>query len=261
MEDTGRAFDKIAEDYDLYRTAYPMDFIRAVLGVLPDHEPGLVCEIGPGSGQATIRLAELGYSVTGVEPGAELLAIAKRRLAKYSGVNFIHNTFQHASIAESSFDIVFAANALHWVPESDRFVKPFNLLKPGGHLVAVWRWDHPLSGALGGDLNKIVSEYVPKWKVDTLLDYEEHVLSFFRGLISTRMFTQSQLRRIPYSFEITSDSYSAWLGTMGMVAELTEEARAGLCKRVKNRIDQAGGKIIESGETVILVGRRPFTSL
>ena len=65
MTEPALTFTTIAEDYDRYRTAYPADFIEAVLRV-PGRELGKkLCEVGSGSGQATIRLLELGYD-TGI---------------------------------------------------------------------------------------------------------------------------------------------------------------------------------------------------
>ena len=72
-------FGQVAELYARSRPGYlPQvfdDLIR--LSGLP--EGGDILEIGPGTGQATVPLAERGYRVTGVEPDAAMAAKAQRR--------------------------------------------------------------------------------------------------------------------------------------------------------------------------------------
>jgi 16S rRNA A1518/A1519 N6-dimethyltransferase RsmA/KsgA/DIM1 with predicted DNA glycosylase/AP lyase activity len=83
MSEPGLSFNKIAGDYDRYREAYPIDFIKMVLEVVCNRQPSKICEIGCGTGQATIRLADLGYSILCVEPGSDLLEIVRARLKNY----------------------------------------------------------------------------------------------------------------------------------------------------------------------------------
>jgi len=257
MDETGKAFDTIAADYDRYRAAYPRDFIDMVLSALPGITSGNVCEIGPGSGQATIHLADLGYSITAVEPGADLLELARKRLSGHSEVAFINSPFEEAPLQKDAFDVIFAANALHWVPSRTRWTKPYEILKPGGYVLAVWRWDHPLTGDVGREVNQLLVDQVPGWKIDTMREYEDHVLSFFREMTALDLFTQCQLRRIPYEFEVSSEAYAQWLSTMGMLAKLDPNTRQRVCAGVKERVDRSGGKLSESGETVILTCRKP----
>jgi 16S rRNA A1518/A1519 N6-dimethyltransferase RsmA/KsgA/DIM1 with predicted DNA glycosylase/AP lyase activity len=43
-------------------------------------------EIGPGTGPATVTLAERGYRVVAVELGAAMAAVARRDLARFPAV-------------------------------------------------------------------------------------------------------------------------------------------------------------------------------
>lgn len=258
MDQVGLAFDRVAEEYNRYRSAYPLDFIKSVLATLPGHAPGEVCEIGCGSGQATIRLAELGYKVTAIEPGPELLKLAQRNIENSKHVKFVGATFELAALKNDSFDLIFAANSLHWVSPELRFKKPFTILKPGGHMLAVWRWNHPFSGPVSKVLDRFLTSCVSGWTSDSREDFEQYSLSFFRAMIELRCFWQCQLRRIPYEFEMTSEGYSNWLSTMAKVAALSPEVRRKTLEGVRQRIDNLGGRLYQSGETVIIVGRKPW---
>jgi protein-L-isoaspartate O-methyltransferase len=70
-------FDEAAERYDRTRPGYPpavFDDLAELAGVGPGRR---VLEIGPGTGQATVPLAERGCRIVAVELGAGLAAVAQ----------------------------------------------------------------------------------------------------------------------------------------------------------------------------------------
>lgn len=86
------------------------------------------------SDAATIRLADIGFDITCVEPGTRLLDLARKRLERYSNVSFVESPFESAELSLSEFDVVFAAQSLHWVPEQFRFARSAEILKPSGYI-------------------------------------------------------------------------------------------------------------------------------
>lgn len=257
MTEPGMTFDAIADDYDRYRETYPADFITDVLSTIPKSAPGRLCEIGCGSGQATIRLADIGFEITCIEPGGRLLDIARKRLERYSNVSFVESPFESADLRLSEFDVVFAAQSLHWVPPQFRFARSAEILKPSGYILAVWRWNHPLSGRLGTKLNEIFSENVPAYKIETIDEFELGALGYFNELVASKCFRQCQVRRVPYGWNKDAELYVNCISTWSQLAALTEEERNRVCQMVRHEIDLAGGQIYESGETVIISGQKP----
>ena len=74
-------FDEAAETYQRTRPVCPpqlFDDLVRLAGLAPGDR---VADIGCGTGQATVPLAERGMAVTAVELGAGLAAVARRRLA------------------------------------------------------------------------------------------------------------------------------------------------------------------------------------
>ncbi|MEY4669559.1 MAG: hypothetical protein RL518_2258 [Pseudomonadota bacterium] len=257
MTEPGMTFDTIADDYDRYRESYPADFITDVLSTIPQRAPGRLCEIGCGSGQATIRLADIGFDITCVEPGGRLLDLARKRLERHSNVSFVGSPFESAELRLGEFDVVFAAQSLHWVPPQFRFARSAELLKPSGYMLAVWRWNHPLSGRLGAKINAIFSENVPVYKIETMDQFEQGALEYFNQLVASKCFRQCQVRRIPYGWSKDAEPYVNWISTWSQLATLPEADRNRVCQMVRHEIDLAGGQIYESGETVIISGQKP----
>jgi SAM-dependent methyltransferase len=129
-------FDGIADAYEV-RPPYPdwlFDRLRTVHGVGPGH---VVLEIGPGSGQATIPLLDLGCRVTAVELGANL---ADRLATRTAGrpIGIVRSSFEDADLPLGWFDTVLSASAFHWVDPDVGVPKAFDVLRPGGWFVLVW---------------------------------------------------------------------------------------------------------------------------
>src|SRR5205823_563423 len=95
-------------------------------------------EIGCGTGQATVPLAERGLEIVCVELGAGLAALARRRLARFPSVEVVHATFEEWEPPPGEpFDAVVGFTAFHWVDPELQYEKPARLLRRGGTLAVV----------------------------------------------------------------------------------------------------------------------------
>src|SRR5690349_21421644 len=96
-----------------------------------------VLEIGCGTGQATVALAEQGYRIVAVELGPDMAAVARRNLARFSSVEVITAAFEDWPLPDEPFDVVFSATAFHWIDPAIRVSKSADALRPGGVLATV----------------------------------------------------------------------------------------------------------------------------
>jgi SAM-dependent methyltransferase len=130
-------FDQDPERYDRARPGYPSALFDD-LADLTRIGPGTrVLEIGPGTGQATLPLAERGCQVVAVELGAELAAVARRNLARFPKVEVVTAAFEDWPLPPEPFDLVLAATAFHWIDPAVRVGKVADALRPGGSLATV----------------------------------------------------------------------------------------------------------------------------
>jgi SAM-dependent methyltransferase len=103
-----------------------------------------VAEIGAGTGQATVPLAERGLAVTAIELGAPLAAVARRRLAAFPAVEVVTSSFEDWEPAKTPFNAVVVVNSLHWIDPAVQYAKPAALLEPGSAMVVGGcRWARP----------------------------------------------------------------------------------------------------------------------
>src|SRR3981189_2596639 len=72
--------------YERVRPTYPEELFADLVGITGMHARSSVLEVGCGTGQATRSLAALGCSVTAVEPGADMAALARHRIPSFRHV-------------------------------------------------------------------------------------------------------------------------------------------------------------------------------
>src|ERR1700678_3000186 len=77
----GRVFDEIAAEYDRHRPAYPDELIDQACRIAGIGSGAAVLEVGCGSGQLTRSLVRRGLRVTALEPGINLMTLARQNLA------------------------------------------------------------------------------------------------------------------------------------------------------------------------------------
>ena len=126
-----RTFESVAALYDRVRPTYPDELFAELARSIPPG--GRILEIGPGTGQATLPLAERGFEVVGVELGAELAAFAREKLARFPNAQVVDAEFESWR-GTGSFDAVVAFTSFHWIDPALRYVKAASLLRPGGVL-------------------------------------------------------------------------------------------------------------------------------
>lgn len=91
-----------------------------------------ILDLGCGDGQLTLRLAEAGARMTGVDASAAMAAAARAR-----GVNAMEGNAEALPFGDASFDAVFSNAALHWVRDHDAMLAQVHrVLRPGGRFVA-----------------------------------------------------------------------------------------------------------------------------
>ncbi|NPV26547.1 MAG: methyltransferase domain-containing protein [Firmicutes bacterium] len=138
----GELFDSIAQRYDSwYRTelgSLVHQLEKEVVYDLLVPKPGeRVLDLGCGTGNYTIELAQMGLEVTGLDISSKMLAIAKEKAACLGlPINFIEGDITGIDLPSAQFDKVVSVTALEFFPEpATALAKVYNLLKPGGKMV------------------------------------------------------------------------------------------------------------------------------
>jgi SAM-dependent methyltransferase len=140
--DGRRLFGLDAAGYDRGRPGHAdevYDILRERCGARARSK---VLEVGPGTGQATRRLLDLGADpLVAVEPDPGLAGFLHTTFG--DRVEIRASTLEDAEL-EDDFDLAAAASSFHWVDEDQGLAKLREALQPGGW-VALW-WTAPGDG-------------------------------------------------------------------------------------------------------------------
>jgi SAM-dependent methyltransferase len=126
-----RSFGGVAGEYDRLRSG-PSD--ESLDWLLPA-DAADVLEIGAGTGILTRLLAARADHVTAVEPDERMRAVLSRSGVK-ADIRFGHG--EELPVDTSSYDVVIAASAWHWVDEARAVPESARVLRPGGRLALTW---------------------------------------------------------------------------------------------------------------------------
>ena len=98
-------------------------------------QPGeAILDLGCGTGDLSVRIAQAGAEVWGVDADPVMLAQAR---AKFPGLRFLQADAMALPDLGRTFDAVFSNAVLHWIPDLGRLAEGLaRVLRPGGRFVA-----------------------------------------------------------------------------------------------------------------------------
>ena len=128
----GQTFDAVAAAYDAQRSGYVSDMFSDIVDYGKLKPGDRVLEIGCGSGQATTGFLALGLDVTGVDPGAALIDLARNKFAGAGAVRFEVSSFEQWGSAGRRFELVAAGQSWHWLRAGLGYAKAADALAAHG---------------------------------------------------------------------------------------------------------------------------------
>jgi len=250
-EETERrlAFGAVADEYDRVRPRYPDALVDAVVeraGI------GRALEIGCGTGIATVPFAGRGMEITAVEPSAAMAAVARRRLAAFPRVRIEESEFEAWSAPPEPFDLVFCAQAWHWITPEARYGKAPSLLRDGGYLAV-------FANIVTSDLPEAQAAYA-RWAPERFTDrgpapsVEERIARLLDPMRAR--FREVEVLRWPWSRRFTAAEYVRLIATYSDHATVPEPRRTALLDAIAEAIENAGGTV-ERRYFAVLFGARP----
>lgn len=255
-------FNEDALLYDRARPGYPEELFDDLVALSGLPSGGRVLEIGCGTGQATLPMARRGFSILCVELGASLVAVARRNLAVFPGVEIVNADFEAWPVQEGAFDLVTAATALHWIDPSVRYHKIARALRPGG-AVAPFQHSHVQTDKEQGFFEEVqrVYERVAPEIVDPaftgLPRPEEVPAPEAERIEETGRYGPVSVRRYPFAVEYDSGSYARLLNTYSGHRGLAPRVRERLLGAIADLIDSKyGGSIIKGYLVTLCVAHR-----
>lgn len=137
------AYESFASVYDLFMDEINYDewvYYVEKLWNRFDLKPDIVCELGCGTGNISLRLAEKGYETIGIDISADMLSEAKMK-AEQNGTDvlFLLQDMREFELYGTVNSILCLCDSLNYITDDEDMQQVFNLvnnyLHPGGLFV------------------------------------------------------------------------------------------------------------------------------
>lgn len=213
---TGRFSDR-ADLYGRYRPSYPPEMVAFLL-----REAGLrsvfgaqartahaVADLGSGTGILSEPFLQSGLTVYGVEPNADMRAVAEAKLQTYDAFRSVDGRAEATGLDSSSVDLAVAGQAFHWFNPQETRDELRRILKPGGRCALIWNQRATNTTPFLRDYEKFLRAWGTDYDaVSTTYENPEAIAVVLGTAYARRIFENSQtLDRDGLRGRILSSSY------------------------------------------------------
>lgn len=241
-------FDAVAGNYDTVRPGYPDALFEEIFRYAGASPVRRALEIGCGTGQATRSMAPRGFPLICIEAGPQLAELARRNFGQFKNVQVICSPFEEWPLEAESFDLVFSANAIHWVHPRERTRKTARALRPGG-VLALFRSFPLRDSAIEREIDALMGYTAPRAEPSQLPKEPQFRKSaYFEDFVK---------HRYEGSHAFEAESYCRLLSTIQRYHRLPAQVRTERIAQVRDMLRGRGVASIRTNYvTHLLLARR-----
>lgn len=253
------SFDIFANNYDDVRPGYPAQMYGDIQRICAVSARSSLLEIGAGSGIATIELAKLGCKVVGIEPGSNLVAIAKQKITEYPNAEIKEAMFEEFE-AKEKFDVILALTSFHWISEYMKYKKVSDLLNDDGSFVLVWnsffQSDSPVSQEINAIYQEILPDIYPSSDVNVNISVLNKLNAREREIHESDLFYIHFLRKYITVCNYDSETYPKLLNTFPKIIKADKKRRQEFLEKVGSVVKKYGTISLPLLTTLIICKKR-----
>jgi SAM-dependent methyltransferase len=250
--DFRKTFDEIPETFDKYRPRYCDELFTEIITVSDLNSSKDVLEIGPGTGQATEPILKTGCNYKAIELGENFTEHMKNKYEIYSNFDIVNADFETYDFGNQTFDLIYSAATIQWIPEEIAFSKAYNILKPGGILAMFMTISDEKSAneELYNRINEVYKEHFSvKQRYNCNMKYA-NVVNY--GLVNYKYQDWKKVRTL------NADEYISYISTHCEHITLEEPYKSKFYTGVRKAIIDAGNKIIINDTIPLYLAQKPL---
>jgi SAM-dependent methyltransferase len=252
--DHGALFDASARAYDRFRPCYPDPVINEVASLSRIGPGSRLLEVGCGTGQATLALARRGFFIDCVDPGKNMMAVARKKCAQWPRVTFLAEKFEAAPLEPRAYDLVFSAHAFHWVAPAVRLKKAARLLRGKGSLALLYNYPAPADDEVMERLSSLIQResggLLSAWQ------YSREVQSWAREISASGLFEDLSVCRHSWRQGYTADAYVGLFRTYSDFLSLPATLQERVARCIHRFITRHGGSICRPYHSLLIHARK-----
>ena len=133
-------FTGFQDTYDTHRPAAPPIVAELIEGYLASR-PGLVVDVGCGTGLSSFLWQERADRILGIEPSDDMRSIAERRLQQQAQqlqhrMSFAAGYSHELPLGPETADVITCSQSFHWMEPVSTLAEFARVLRPGGVFAA-----------------------------------------------------------------------------------------------------------------------------
>ncbi len=250
------SFGSVALDYDRFRPSYPVQMVSDAVDYAGARPGDAALEVGAGTGKATALFAERGLKITAIEPSSEMASVASANAAT-DRVRFIIAKFEEVPLEPRHYQLIFSAQAWHWVEPLTGEKLAAAALTPNGALACFWNRVEWTKCPLRADLDTAYASI--GWEPQGLMTPRQAQIEFadnWRERIDQiDGLDAPEARTYEWVETYSTAQYIALLGTHSDHITLEQERRLQLFGAIATVIDEAGGSLELTYSTELCLAR------
>jgi SAM-dependent methyltransferase len=256
------AFNEVAAEYDRLRPGFIPELYEDIFAYSGIDASWRVLEIGIGTGQATLPILDTGCSVTAVEIGDKLAEFTRQKFSDRPNLSVITTAFEDYHADDGSFDMVYSANAFHWIPEDIGYPKVFGLLQSGGTFARFRNHPNPHKGSkqLNIEIQKLYDRYMPGDQAapaGSAADFSEDQSQQIAEIARAYGFVDISYKLYHRTRTLSAEDYAALCCTYSNHLAIGAVALSAFAQEMKDVINSFGGTISIYDTIDLELARKP----
>ena len=250
-----KKFDLVSDTYDLYRPSYPQALINQIMLTSNIDNLSKILEVGAGSGKATELFVNKDLNIHCIEHGPNLV---KKGLDKFKDINQVSYecvAFQDWEIQEYAYDLIFSAQAFHWVPKPQGYKTLAKALKDQGQMMIFWNKYVNTGDEISVELASILKEYKILYMLDNK-EMETYRNRTYDGIYTTDLFKEIEIFDYPWEMEYSYNDFINFISTMNTYISLENQEKDVLNMRLMELFSKINYKITFNYNAILFSARK-----
>ncbi len=249
-------FNLAADYYDRYRPSYPSEIIEQLINKTGIAKGSELLEIGAGSGKATELFKEKGYNICCIDPGKDLVANGRIKFQDYPGIKFECQRFEEYDAQKNSIEVIYSAQAFHWVPQPIGYKKCAQALKAKGYLAPFWNMYITYDNDVDNELLELSRKY------GGLADFlneegcEKRISSIVSSISESGFFKKPDVYRQMWKQSYTADEYYGFALTGNSFIQKSDEEKENAHRDLVKLANKHGGVIERPYMCVLYISQK-----
>lgn len=226
-----------------YRPSYPNEIIEALVNNSNLNKASKVLEIGAGSGKATDLFKNYGFCINCIELGENLVRNGKIKFQNYPNISFECGRFEEMLNVEDKYNVIFAAQAFHWIPQPLGYQKCASLLNRGGYLAPFWNMYLYDDSEESRELLELSKKYGGFADFINEKQVEQRIEDISNKIEDSGLFNSPTVYKHFWEKEYTADEYYGFILTGNHFLQLSDDIKENAHKDLIKYANKFNGKI------------------